>query len=232
MRLAKTLGFAGALITAALVGGTLIGSAMAVGPEDGDTLGGTDAAAYCDAFMDAFASELGTTREGVVAAGQAAANAAIDAALAAGDITEERAATMRERVAAYDGEGCGLFGRGGFGPGRGGHGPGHGRGLLGANTIDAAADAFGIEASVLLEEVRDAGSLEAVATARGVSYDEVKADILAAVQADLDTAVAEGTIEQDRADEVLERITTWLDDGGELRRHRGFDEDAAEDTGA
>ena len=224
MRLAKTLGAAGALITAALVGGTLIGSTLAVGPEDGEPLG-ADATAYCDTFMDAFASELGTTREGVVAAGQAAATAAIDAALAAGDITEQRAATMRERVAEYDGEGCGLFGRGGFGPG--GHGPGRGGGLLGANTIEAAADAFGIEAPVLLEEVRDAGSLEAVATARGVSYDEVKSAVLAALEADLDTAVAEGNIEQERADAVLERVTTWLDEGGELRRHRGFDEDAA-----
>ncbi|MCA1588630.1 MAG: hypothetical protein LC744_08285, partial [Chloroflexi bacterium] len=95
MRLAKALGAAGALITAALVGGTLIGSTLAIGPEDGDPLA-ADASAYCDTFMEAFAAELGTTREEVVAAGQAAANAAIDAALAAGDITEERAATMRE----------------------------------------------------------------------------------------------------------------------------------------
>ena len=227
MRLAKILGFAGALITAALVGGTLIGSTLAVGPEDGDPLG-PGATAYCDTFMDAFASELGTTREGVVAAGQAAANAAIDAAVAAGDVTEERAATMRERIAEYDGEGCGLFGRGGFGPGRGpGHGPGHGRPFLGAGAIDAAADAFGIEASVLLDEVREAGSLEAVATARGVSYDEVKADVLAAVQAHVDAAVADGNIEQDRADNIIERVTTWLDDGGELPRHRGDDEDDA-----
>ncbi|MEP7082093.1 MAG: hypothetical protein ABI841_03850 [Chloroflexota bacterium] len=231
MRLAKTLGLAGALITAALVGGTLIGSAMAVGTEDGDTLG-ADATAYCDTFMEAFASELGTTREGVVAAGQAAANAAIDAALAAGDITEERAATMRERVAEYDGEGCGLFGRGGFGPGRGGHGPGPGRGFLGAGALDAAADAFGIEAPVLLDEVREAGSLEAVATARGVSYDEVKADVLAAVQADVDAAVADGRIEQDRADSIVQRVTTWLDEGGEPRAHRGADDGDADDSGA
>jgi len=225
MRLAKTLGAAGALITAALVGGTLIGSTLAV---EGDATG-TDASAYCDTFMDAFASELGTTREGVVAAGQAAANAAIDAALAAGDITEERAATMRERVAEYDGEGCGWFGPG---PGRGGHGPGHVRGFLGVNTIDAAADAFGIEPSELLDEVRDAGSLDAVATARGVSYDEVKAAVLAAVQADLDAAVADGNVTQERADSVLERLTTWLDNGGELRAHRDRGGDDAEDEGA
>jgi hypothetical protein len=224
MRLAKTLGMAGALITAALVGGTLIGSTLAV---EGDAPG-TDASAYCDTFMDAFAAELGATRDEVVAAGQAAANAAIDAALATGDITEERATTMRERVAEYDGEGCRWFG-----PGlRGGHGPGHVRGFLGANALDAAADAFGIQRAELLDEVRDAGSLEAVATARGVSFDEVKATILAEVQGDLDAAVAAGNVEQERADTILERLTTWLDEGGELRAHRDRGDDAAEDEGA
>jgi hypothetical protein len=135
---------------------------------------------------------------------------------------------MRERVAEYDGEGCGWFGPG---LGRGGHGPGGPGRFLGGDTIDAAADAFGIESSVLIDEVRDAGSLEAVATARGVSYDEVKAAVLAAVQEDLDAAVAEGNLTQERADTVLERLTTWLDDGGELRyRDRG--DDLEEDEGA
>lgn len=226
MRLAKTLGAAGALITAALVGGTLIGSTLAVG-EEGDGPA-ADAGAYCDTFMDAFASELGTTRDGVVAAGKAAANAAIDAAVAAGDISEERATTMRERVADYDGEGCAWFGPGGRGGGPG-HGPGHGRGghhpgrLINGATLDAAAEALGIDASDLPGELRDAGSLEALATAQGVAYDEVRTSVLAAVQSDLDAAVADGDLEQERANSILERVTTWLDDGGELRGRRGDD---------
>lgn len=220
MRLVKTLGAAGALITAALVGGTLIGSTLAV--EDGAGPG-ADGGAYCDTFMDTFASELGTTRDEVVAAGQAAANAAIDAAVAAGDITEERATAMRERVAEYDGTACGWFSPGGRGP-RGderGHGPGGGRGFLGANTLDAAAEVLGLEASEVRAELRDAGSLEALATAQGVAYDDVRAAVLSAVQSDLDAAVAAGDIEQERADSILERVSTWLDDGGELRGPQG-----------
>jgi hypothetical protein len=209
MRLTKTLGMAGALILSALVGGALIGSALA---QDEET--DTDPGAYCDTFMDAFAPELGATRDEVVAAGKAAANAAVDAAVAAGDLTEERATDIRERIEAYDGSGCAFGGafKLGFG-----HGLGHGlaRGFLGGDVFEAAATALGIESSELIGRLDDADSLEALAGEQGVAYDEVKASILEAVQADLDAAVAEG-MDQERADAVIERLTTWLDEGGEL----------------
>jgi len=217
MRLTKTLGMAGALILSALVGGTLIGAALA---QDEETDG--DNAVYCDTFMDAFAAELGSTPDEVVAAGKTAANAAVDAAVAAGDLTEERATEIRERIEAYDGSGCAFGGafKLGFG-----HGLGHGeaRGFLGGDVFEAAAEALGIESADLIGRLDDAGSLEALAGELGVAYDGVKASILAAVQADLDAAVAEG-MDQARADEVMERLTTWLDEGGELGEfgpHRG-----------
>ena len=109
MRLTKSLGLAGALILSAIVGGTLIGSALAT-DEGGTTTGETSE--YCDVFMDTLASELGTDRDGLVAAGRTAALAAVDAAVAAGDLTEEQAAAARERIEAYDGTGCGFFGHG------------------------------------------------------------------------------------------------------------------------
>ena len=211
MRHTKTLGFAGALVLSALVGGTLIGSTLAQDVET-DAAGG----AYCDTFMDAFASELGTTRDGVVAAGKTAAVAAIDAAVAAGDLTEERAATLKERIDAADGTQCGWFGKAGFARG---FGHGVARGVIGADVFEAAAEALGIESSELIGQFRDAGSLEALASELGASYDEVKASVLTAVEADLDAAVAEG-MDQARADEVLARITTWLDEGGQAGEHR------------
>lgn len=216
MRLTKTLGMAGALILSALIGGTLIGSALAQ-DESTDTDTDADAGAYCDTFMDAFAAELGATRDEVVAAGKAAANAAVDAAVAAGDLTEERAATIRERIEGYDGEGCGLGGAFKLGFGRGFE-HGIGRGFLGGDVFEAAADALGIESADLIERLDDAESLEALAGEQGVAYDDVKAAILAAVQADLDAAVGEGRLDQERADEVIERLTTWLDEGGQLGR--------------
>lgn len=216
MRITKTLGFAGALIVAALVGGTLINTTFAVDEPTDDTIDTADTP-YCDVFRDAFASELGVTVEGLTAAGKSAANAAIDAAVAAGDLDEDRAATLRERIEAEDGDGCGLFGRAGaFGRGFGiGMERGIARGFMGGDVFEAAADALSMTSAELITEVHEAGSLEAMAEAQGATYDDVKAAILAAVQADLDAAVDEG-MSQDRAAAVIARLTTWLDGGGEV----------------
>lgn len=224
MRLTRSLGVAGALILSALVGGTLIGGTLAT-DHTTDTQADASGAgsAYCDVFIDALASELGVTRDELAAAGRTAATAAIDAAVEAGDLSEERAAALRERIADADGDGCGWFGHR---LGRAfGHGFGHGfaRGLLGGTVFEAAADALGLDSADLIGELRDAGSLEALAAAQGVSYDEVKTSVLASVQADLDAAVEEG-LAQERADAVVERLTAWLDAGGEvdgLRPGRG-----------
>ena len=203
MQLIKALGFAGALVLAAIVGGTVIGSVLAT--EETDATRATTE--YCDVFMESMATELGVTRETLVAAGQVAAGSALDAAVAAGDLSEERAAEIRERIADADGEECRWFGHG-FGRG---HGPGMARGLLRGDVFDAAADALGIEGSDLIGELRDAGSLEALADEHGVGYDEVKAAVVAAVEEGMD---------EERAAKVIERLTTWLDGGGQLDEAR------------
>jgi hypothetical protein len=210
MRLPKLLGAAGALILSALIGGTLITTVLASDDSDVTDPSAADAG-YCDTFMDAFAAELGTTRDGVLEAGKAAANAAIDAAVAAGDLSDDRAAALRERIDAAEGHGCGLLG---IGWARGFH---HGvaRGVFGADVFEAAADALGIDSAELIGQVRDAGSLQALAEQLNVAYDGVKAAVLAAVRADLDSAVDEG-LSPERADAAIERLTSWLDDGGQL----------------
>src|SRR5688500_5332152 len=113
MQLIKALGFAGALVLAAIVGGTAIGSVLAT--EETDAAPATTE--YCDVFMESMATELGVTREALVAAGQVAAGSTLDAAVAAGDLSEERAAEIRERIADADGEQCRWFGHG-FGRGQ------------------------------------------------------------------------------------------------------------------
>lgn len=241
MRFTRSLGFAGALIAAALVGGTLIGSAMAT--DDTTESGGSVAGTYCDTFMDTFAAELGVSREDLVAAGQSAATVAVDAAVEAGDLSEERADRLRERIAEYDGSRCGAFGHGfkrGFGHG---FDRGVARGLLGGDVLEATADALGIESAELIGQLREAESVQALAEQQGLAYDEVSAAILAAIQADLDAAVAEG-MSQERADRIVERLTTWLEEGGQLDgigrrgfgpghwRDRSSDEPDTEDPGS
>ncbi|HEY6609442.1 MAG TPA: hypothetical protein VI277_09625 [Candidatus Limnocylindria bacterium] len=209
MRITRTLGVAGALIISALVGGTIIGATLATDetPTATDGAGG----AYCEAFLDAFAAELGVSTDEVTAAGKAAAGAAIDAAVAAGDLSAERAEAVKERIDGAE-AGCGLFKAGwvrGFG-----HGAAHGwaRGAFGGDAIGAAADALGIETSDLWPQLRDAGSLEALATTLGANYDEVKAAIVADVQANLDAT----DLGDERKAQVIERLTAWLDDGGDV----------------
>jgi hypothetical protein len=221
MRITRTLGMAGALILAALVGGTIIGATLATDEPAGQT---DDArGAYCDTFLDAFAAELGVSVDEVTAAGKAAAGSALDAAVAAGDLSQEQADTMKERINSAE-AGCGLFKAGwvrGFG-----HGAAHGwaRAIAGGGVFEAAADALGIESSDLWPQLRDAGSLEALATELGASYDEVKASVAAAVQADLDAS----DLSDARKARIAERVTTWLDEGGEiggLRPGRGHPDD-------
>ena len=215
MRLTRTLGMAGGLILAALVGGTLIGATLATDDPSTD-VDTADDSGYCDTYLDALATELGVSRDDLVAAGRAAALAAVDAAVGNGDLDDERAQELRDRIADAGGDGCGLFGHApGFVRGFG-HGLGHGlaRGFLGGDAFEAAAGALGIDPSELIDEVRDAGSLQALAEDRGVAYAEVTSAVLAAVQSDLDAAVEQG-LARDRADEILERITRWLDEGGE-----------------
>lgn len=215
MRITMIFGAVGAFLAAALVGGTVIGSTLATDEASDDATGTTTGAgAYCEVFFDAFAGELGVTRDELLAAGQAAANAALDAAVAAGDVSEERAASVRERIAEADATDCNGLGHA-FGRGLGGPHHGMARRVLGGDALEAAADTLGIESAELIDQIADAGSLEAVADGQGASYDELKAAVLDAVQADLDAAVAEG-LPQERADAAIERLTVWLDGGGEL----------------
>lgn len=219
MGIAKLLGGAGVLIATALVGGTLIGSALAA-PEDTDTttpatdLRGRWLAGdgeYCEVFLDTFASELGVSRDELLPAGKAAAIAAIDAAVEAGDVDEDRAITMKERIDELDEAGCGM----GFGPGFArGLAIGEARGVMRSDVLEAAAEALDLESAELIDQLADDGSLKDVADAEGIDYEGVKTAVLDAVRADLDAAVAEG-LDQDHADAMLERISTWLDEGGE-----------------
>ncbi|MGH2456313.1 MAG: hypothetical protein ACRDHD_08665 [Candidatus Limnocylindria bacterium] len=216
MRIAKLLGAAGLLVTTAIVGGTLIGSALAAPATSGSStsvdahgiLGGAGGE-YCDVFLETLATELGVSRDDLLPASQAAAIAAIDAAVEAGDLDEDRAASMKERIQAVSEAGCGFIG--GLGKA---FAAGAARGFVHADVLDAAAAALGLDSADLIEQMADGASLEEIAAAEGVTYDTVTSAVIVAVQADLDAAVAEG-LDQDRADAVLERVQSWLDEGGE-----------------
>jgi hypothetical protein len=220
----KLLAGAAALITAALVGGTLIGSVLAApgtgGSGDPAALFGdeetTDATAYCQTFLDTFASELGVSTDELAPAAKAAAIAAVNAAVEAGDLTQDVADRIIENINEWDGSGCRWIG---FHLGHWAHHAARVEFMSGM--WEAAADALGLTTAELREALVDS-TLEEVAEAEGVDYADVVAAALASAQADLDAAVEAGTITQEKADVILERLEAALNDGdiGDWGLHR------------
>lgn len=221
----KILAGAGGLITAALVGGTLISSAMAAPADDATS---TDALAsgvisdeYVETYLDTLAAELGVDRAALGPAAQAAAIAAIDAAVAAGDLDAEEAEEAKARIAELEDPARllvrGIGHRHGGGPG----GPGFGLRL--GDAVEAAAGVLGMESDALVEAMREGSSLQELAEQQGVDYATVSSAVLAAVQAHVDDDVADEDITQERADEIIANLTDWLEDGGEANfGRRGF----------
>lgn len=228
----KTLGIAGGLVAAALVGGTLISAALAAPSSPGSDASGADLAdgEYCEAWQEAFADELGVSVDDLLPAAKAASIAAIDAAVAAGDLTEERATALKEKIDAFDGNGCRFFGHPFFGGGQGGP-----KAHFGGPLLSVAAEALGIEPGELMQALRGGDSLQDVATAQGKDYDTVKQAIHDAAKTKLDAAVAEG-LDQARADAALSKLDEALDSGdfpawrpgrGNFGGHDDADEDDA-----
>ena len=114
----RLAGMAGALVVAALVGGTLInvvaaapgGSSAPADPAAAAPAAARPAAGtYCEAFRTAFAANLGVSQDELVAAAKAAAATAVDKAIADGTLTQAAGDKLKERITAADGEGCGFL---------------------------------------------------------------------------------------------------------------------------
>ncbi|MFN2484638.1 MAG: hypothetical protein ABR509_06850 [Candidatus Limnocylindria bacterium] len=114
MRIIKPVAGIGVLIVAAFAGGTLISAALAApGATSTSTSNGANvpglAGEYCQTYLDAFAEELGVTADEVTTAARSAATTAVDAAVVAGDLTEEQGADIKERIDDADGD-CAFLG--------------------------------------------------------------------------------------------------------------------------
>lgn len=217
----RLLGFSAALVLAALIGGTIM-SAVSAAPTASDptapeavpaaspsqpAAAGTTSKAgeYCATFRSSFAKHLGVEESALGPAAKAAAIDAIDAAVAAGDLTQAAADRMKERVNAADGDPCAWLGRWAK--------RAKARVHWAKDGLEAAATALGMTTKELRAEFRAGKDLKEVAAAKGVDYAKVSAAVVAAVKADLDALVKDGTIQQARADKILERLEQRLANG-------------------
>ena len=161
--------------------------------------GAFDPKAERDSFLNDVASNLGVERSKLDDALQKAASARVDAALAAGRITQAQADEMKQRIEAGDG----LFLAG---PWMGGH-PGHHE----LHSL-AAASYLGLTEAELRTQLESGKSLADVAKAQGKSVDGLKKALVFDVKAKLDQAVKDGKITAAQRNEMLARFEEHVDD--------------------
>src|SRR3954452_17382886 len=145
----------GAAGLAVLAGGGGAYAAGTTSPSPGTAAKPADRAAEQNAFLDDVAKRLNVTRDRLDAAIKGAAEARIDAAVAAGKLTKEQGDEAKKRLQSgappVPGLGGGPRGGGGPGFGRGG-GPGH---FFGGFGVDAAASYLGLSEDALRTQLQN-----------------------------------------------------------------------------
>ena len=162
---------------------------------------GSAAAADTPSLGDAVAARLGITGDQLRAAFKAELNARIDAAVAAGRLTPEQGAKLKERVA--NAKGLGIVVRRAFAERH--------KGLVGrifqVHRLGAAAKYLGMTPKELRTARQSGRSLAQIAASKGKSVDGLVAAIVAPAKARAAKAVSNGKLTQQRADELIARLT-------------------------
>jgi hypothetical protein len=167
-----------------------------------------DHAAEQKAFLDDVAKRLNVTRDQLDAAVKGAAEARIDAAVAAGKLTKEQGEEAKKRIASG---GLPLLGglRGGGGPGFGHGGPGR---IFGGFGFDGAATYLGLSEDALRTQLQSGKSLADVAKAQNKDVAGLKAAMKASVTKQLDQAVTDKRLTAEQRTKILADIDDRLDD--------------------
>ena len=158
-----------------------------------------------DDFLSRLAGNLGITQEELETAIDETQLELLDEAVADGRVSEDKAAEIRERIESGEG-GLGPFGRG-F---KRGFAHGYRLGHLGA-AGEGLAEFLGIGVEDLRAALADGQSLAQVAEANGSSAEELSAYLLGELETRLAEAVANGKIDQARADEILANAAEKID---------------------
>ena len=169
------------------------------------------------AIIDDAASQLGVEPTELSDALKQAMKNRIDAAVDSGQLTEEQATELKERI---DSDEFPLLGRGGHGgPGLHGYGPGHaGRGEV----LAAAASYLGLTEAELREQLADQ-TLAEVAKEEGKSVSGLVDAMVASAEKSIDQAVADGKLTKEQADELKDGLEERMTDlvNGELEHGPG-----------
>jgi hypothetical protein len=207
MKRLRILGFSGALIVAALVGGTLM-SIVSANPGGRATPATATVPTDSQTFLNAFAKNLGVNESALGPAAKSAADAAIDQAVANGDLPKDVGDRIKQRIANVAGDACGLVGV------RWRMALEHfARFEIRADMVQAAATTLKLSPEALRGKIVAGDSLKQIAQDQGVAYDTVTAAVVAAAKADLDKIVAAGRLTADREQMILDNLERALQTG-------------------
>ena len=161
------------------------------------------------AFLNHLVQNLGITLDQLKQAVKNAELQTIDDLVSDGTLTADQGAKIKDKINSSDGPGLGRFLRGA----RERRGDKHERyGRLRAGIVKSAATAIGIGPGDLKQELKSGKSIAEVAAEHNVSLDAVKSQITSDAKGELDKLVHEGKISQERADKLLQKLTSKLDD--------------------
>lgn len=230
----KTIAIAGgaAIGLLAIIGGGMVfadeATSGAVGDSvvllqdegDGSTEDTTERVRVFDDFAEDLAAELGITTEELAQAIKNVQLADVDEALANGDIPEEMAERLRERIEESDGL-IPFLPLPGFVHGHGGRGgPGLFDGFPRAPfafhlPLEAAAEFLDITEDELRDELNEGSTLAETAVAHGSTREALKAHLVEAANARIEEKVVDGDIDEADAEalraEAEEHIESLLD---------------------
>jgi polyhydroxyalkanoate synthesis regulator phasin len=197
-------------VLAALV--VVVGAGAAIG-----ATGALSPKEESEAVVDDAAKQLGVTPNQLTAALKQALKNRVDAALAAGRLTQAQGKELKARIDAGDAP---LLGFGG--PGFGHHGGPHGMHA----GLDAAADYLGVTEAQLHTALESGKTLAQVAKSKGKSVDGLVAALVADEQAELSAAVKAGRLTQAQANAIQSdlkaRITDMVNNAPPVRREFRF----------
>jgi lambda repressor-like predicted transcriptional regulator len=173
-------------------------------------------------FLGDVAKRLGISEDKLEGAIEDATIARIDAAVAAGEITEEEGEELKERVRSGDGPAT-LPGLGApgfrppgppdvFGPGR----------LAPTDPLDTAADYLEMDDADVRQALRDGKSLADLAKDKGKSVDGLKDALRDAIRKDADEAVDDGALTEEQADDFVDKLSGAVDELVEKGGGLGF----------
>jgi LysM repeat protein len=163
-----------------------------------------------DDFLNKLAANLGISVDQLKQALTTTDQQMLDQAVADGKITQAEADKIKAKIASGDVP---------FFPfmGRHGRGPGFGRGL-GGDLVKQTADFLGIDRQTVMDALKNNETLAQIAQDHGKTADELSGYVYDQLKSNLDQAVQNNKVTQDREDNILsnakDRINSAINNAG------------------